>query len=82
MASEKCSVSCCGIHYPLAGQFFTPARSSGLARLLSSGAVFHKRPRSALALVAPGSSNVPEEPAAWQPGKMAGGRKVLPLGSL
>lgn len=33
MASEKRSVSCCGIHYPLARQFFTPARSCGLARL-------------------------------------------------
>lgn len=39
MASEQRSVSCCGIHYPLARQFFTAAGSSGLARLLSSGAV-------------------------------------------
>lgn len=64
MASEKCSVSCCGIHYPLARQFFTPARSSGLAHLSSSGAVFHKRPRSALVLVTSGSLNLPEEPPA------------------
>lgn len=32
MAREKRSVSCCGIHYPLARQFFTAAGSSGPAR--------------------------------------------------
>lgn len=54
MASEKRSVSCCGIHYPLARQFLTAARSSGLARSSSAGAV-SQRGQPWLSLLAPGS---------------------------
>lgn len=65
MASEKRFVSCCGIHYPLARQFFTPARSSGLARLLSAGS--HKGPGSARTCPRSGRSARSSSPSSQHP---------------